>query len=368
SSSLFLRSLQARRGTDPGFGHEPTSIVHLNLRGHATPGEGQVVLQGIVEQVAASPGVRAVGFGDNVHLNPIRVWTLAVNVDGVDPPSGQTAHEIDQCSVSPGFFEAIGIPIVKGRNFGASDGPDDQTVAIINEVMADRFWQGEDPLGRVIRTEYGEELVVVGVARSAKVRTLGEAPRPFLYSAYSQAFSSYPFLLARTSGRAEDLLPRMAEIITAADPEAVLLKTQTMEEHLGAMLLPDRLGALFSSVFAVVALVLATIGLYGVVSYAVATRYREMGIRMSLGADTRGVVGMMVGSGMKLVAVGGVIGLIVAFLASSVLQGFLFGIQVLDPVAFLLVPALLLGVALLAAYIPARRASRVDPVRALKAE
>ena len=239
---------------------------------------------------------------------------------------------------------------------------------IINQVMAERFWPGKDPLGQTVRTEAGRDLVVVGVARSAKVRTLGESPRPFIYSSLTQFYPTYQMLLARTSGQAEDLLPRMVEIVRDADPEALLVSTETMEEHLSVMLLPDRLGALFSSTFAVVALILATIGLYGVVSYAVASRSREMGIRMSLGADTRGVVGMMVGGGMKLVCIGGAIGLIAAFLISSVLRGFLYGVELLDPVAFLGVPALLLGVALLAAYVPARRASRVDPVRVLRAD
>ncbi len=367
-ATLFLRSLHARGGTDPGFGQEPTAIVHVNLRSHTNPEEGNLTLQRIVDEVSAIPGVRAAGFGDNIPLNPLRTWTVDLNVEGVDPPAGQAAHEIDMCAVGPGFFDALGIPILRGRNFDASDTPGGQNVAIINEVMAERFWPGENPLGRVVRLGSGTEAVVVGVARSAKVRTLGEAPRPFIYLAYGQRFSSWPFLVTRTSGRAGDLLPRMARIVREADPQAVLVNTMTMEEHLGAMLLADRLGARFSSAFAVVALILASIGLYGVVSYAVASRSREMGIRMSLGAETQDMVRMMVGRGMKLVLFGSGLGLILAFLASSVLHEFLFGIPVLDPLVFLGVPAVLLAVGLLAAYMPARRASRVDPVRTLRRE
>jgi predicted permease len=368
SASLFLRSLQARRGTDTGFGREPTAIVHFNARDHATHAEGGAVLQRIIEQVSTIPGVQAVGITDNIPLNPLRFWTLDVNVDGVDPPPGQLAHQIDQCNVGPGFFEAIGIPLLRGRNFHASDGPDDQPVAIINDVMADRFWPGEDPLGRVIRTEDGQDLVVVGVTRSVKVRSLGEAPRPFIYLPYSQNFSSYPFLLARTHGRAGDLLRQMVRVIRAENPGAVLVGTYTMEQHLGLRLLPDRLAALFTTVFAVLALVLATIGLYGIVSHTVAARSREVGIRMSLGADTRGIVALMVGGGMKLACVGIGLGLVCAFLFSIILHRFLFEVAVLDPPTFLGVPGLLLGVALLAAYVPARRASRVDPIWALRAE
>jgi ABC-type antimicrobial peptide transport system permease subunit len=152
------------------------------------------------------------------------------------------------------------------------------------------------------------------------------------------------------------------------DPEAVIVESKTMEDHLAVMLIPARLSAFLSTLFGALAMVLAVIGLYGVVSYAVAQRSREMGIRMSLGAAPSSVIGLMVGDGMKLVAVGGVVGLALAFLATQALQGFLFGITPLDPVTFLAVPTVLCAVALLAAYIPARRASRVDPVRSLKAE
>jgi ABC-type antimicrobial peptide transport system permease subunit len=158
------------------------------------------------------------------------------------------------------------------------------------------------------------------------------------------------------------------ETVRSVDPDAVVAEALTMEEHLENILLPARLGALFSSVFAMVALVLAAIGLYGVVSYAVASRSREMSIRLSLGADSRRIVRMMVGSGLKLVAVGSVLGLGVALLVSTVLQSFLFEVAVLDPVTFLGVPALFLCVSLLAAYVPARRVTEADPVRALRVE
>jgi ABC-type antimicrobial peptide transport system permease subunit len=262
----------------------------------------------------------------------------------------------------------VGIPLVRGRNFDSSDRPGERGAIIINQVMADRFWPGEDPLGRTIHEEDGEELVVVGVARSATVRSLGESPRPFIYRSFGQYYSTLPSVVirARTTGEARSLVPQVMETIRGVDPGVVFVDTKTMEEHLAVSLLPARLGALFSAVFAAVALVLASIGLYGVVSYAVASRSREMGIRMSLGADTRGVVAMMVRGGMRLVMIGGGIGMVLAIGASTVLQSLLYGVKVLDPVTFLGVPAVLLGVALLAAWVPARRASRVDPAEVLK--
>jgi predicted permease len=368
SASLFMRSLQSRRGTDPGFGHDPAAIVHFNLRGRTDAANGRLVLRRIAERVSALPSVRSVGLADNLPLNPLRRWTWDITVDGVDPPPGRTAHEIDQSIVDPGFFESMGIPIVEGRNFLPSDQPGGQRVAIINEVMAERFWPGENPIGRVFRREGRGEFVVVGVAQSTKVRTLGESPIPVIHIPYSQWFSSWTFLVARTSAPARDLLTGMAEIIRDEDPGAVLVSTQTIEEHLGAMLLPDRLGSIFLAAFAAVALILATIGLCGVVSYAVASRSQEMGIRMTLGAGPGRIVRIMLGGGMKLVVVGSVLGLVLAFLVSSALHGFLLGVAVLDPVAFVAVPGALLCVALLAAYVPARRAIRADPARTLRQE
>jgi predicted permease len=368
SASLFMRSLQSRRGMDPGFGHDPAAIVHFNLRGRANPAEGRVILREIVERVSAVPGVRSVGLTDNLPLNPLRRWTWDVTVDGVEPPAGRTAFQIDQTIADPGFFESLGIPIVEGRNFQPSDQPGGQRVAIINEVMAERFWPGEDPLGRVFRREGRGEFVVVGVAQSTKVRTLGESPRPVIFIPYSQSFSSWAFLVARTSGPAGDVLPEMVEIIKDEDPGVVLVNTQTMEEHLGAMLLPDRLGSIFLAAFSAVALVLAIIGLWGVVSYAVASRSQEMGIRMTLGAGPERVVRTMLGGGMKLVVVGAALGLVLAFLVSSALHGFLLGVPVLDPVAFIAVPGALLCVSFLAAFVPARQAIRADPARTLREE
>jgi ABC-type antimicrobial peptide transport system permease subunit len=160
----------------------------------------------------------------------------------------------------------------------------------------------------------------------------------------------------------------MVRIIRDEDPGAVLVNTQTMEDHLGAMLLPDRLGSIFLAAFAAVALILATIGLWGVVSYAVASRSQEMGIRMTLGAEPGRIIRIMLGGGMKLVVLGAALGFVLAFVVSSALHGFLLGVAVLDPVAFIAVPGALLCVAFFAAYVPARRAIRADPARTLRQE
>jgi predicted permease len=368
-AGLFLRSLGEARSMDPGFGHEPTALITFGISGERfTQEEGRVFIRDFEERALAIPGIQAVGLTGNLHLNSLSFSSIDINVDGFDPPQGRQGHLIDRTEVDPGFFDAAGIPIVRGRSFDDSDVADGQQVAIINEAMAQRFWPGEDAVGRIVRSVGGTDILIVGVAQSTKVRTLGEPPRSFLYRPFSQNYSSFVTFLARTAGSAEQAGVQILSLLREMDPGVVIVESKTMEEHLATMLIPARLSAFLSTLFGALAMALAVIGLYGVVSYAVAQRSREMGIRMSLGAAPKSVVSLMVRGGMTLVAVGGVIGLVLAFLATRAVQGFLFGIAPMDPVAFLSVPAVLGGVALLAAYIPARRASRVDPVRSLKAE
>jgi ABC-type antimicrobial peptide transport system permease subunit len=223
-------------------------------------------------------------------------------------------------------------------------------------------------VGRQIQRPDADDLVVIGIASDAKVRSLGEAPRPLIYLPYSQSYENFLTVVARTTLDAERTALEMLATLREMDPEAWVWEAKTMDDHLGIVLLPARLSSILLAVFAVLALTLASIGLYGVVSYAVSQRTREMGIRMSLGADAGTVIRMLTGSGMKLVAVGGVLGLALALLLARLLSQLLFGIGAFDPVTFVTVPALLGGVALLAAYFPARRASRVNPVSALRAE
>jgi predicted permease len=369
SAGLFYRSLQAFQDQDPGFGTEPTALVSfvVSAERYGTD-EGRVFIREYLDRMAGHAGVSGAGVISNIHMNTTSTQTLNLNVDGVDPPPGRPYWEVDQAIVSPEFFPAAGIPILSGRNFQETDLPDGTQVAIVNQVMANRFWPGEDAVGKIVRRGNGDELVVVGVARTAKVRTLGEAPRPFIYRAYSQFYSSYLTAVIRTSGRAEDALQAGFRTLREMDPQTLVVETKTMEEHLGIMLLPARLGTLLSSLFAVVALALASIGLYGIVSYAVARKSREVGIRMSLGAEPGRVVREIVKEGMALAGVGALVGLALALAGARLLQSLLFGVSAFDPATFSFVPLLLLTIALAAAYLPARRASRVNPVQALKAE
>jgi len=235
--------------------------------------------------------------------------------------------------------------------------------------MARRFWGSpQAAVGGSIRLENDPDITVIGVASDAKVRSLGEAPRSFVYRPYSQDYVSFVTIVARTSLDADQLAPQLLATGRQLDPDLWVWEVRTMARHIGVMTLPAQLSAALLSVFAGLAMALAVVGLYGVVSYAVSQRTREVGIRMSLGADNRTVIRMLMGSGMKLVAIGGVVGLLVSVVISRLLGGLLFGVTALDPVTFVAVPLTLGAAALLAAWIPARRASRIDPVAALRAE
>ena len=241
---------------------------------------------------------------------------------------------------------------------------------IISEAMARRFWEDGDAIGRLLERRDDEDppWLVVGVASDAKVRTLGEAPRNMVYLPYTQGLTRSLNVIARTS-----MDPRQTALalLTAGrelDPDLWVLETKTMDRHLALMSLPQQLSAFVLSAFGVLALTLAAVGLYGVVSYSVAQRTREIGIRMALGAAAPRVVRQLVAGGLKLLVVGGALGLTLALAAARLLGGLLFEIDALDPWTFVGVPLVLGAAALVAAYLPARRASRVHPVTALRTD
>ena len=219
---------------------------------------------------------------------------------GIHAAPGQPGFTVDVARVDSGFFEATGIPILQGRNFGPEDLADGPPVAIVNEAMAQRFWPARDPVGQVFRAD-GREVTVVGVARTAKIRTLEEAPRPFVYRPFSQDYSPLLWLVASTRGDASRALLGVLGQLRSLDPDLMILQARTMERHLATMLLPARLGALTFTVFSALALMLATIGVYGIVAYALRSRTREIGIRLSLGARPSAAVLLLMGSGLRLV-------------------------------------------------------------------
>ena len=371
-AGLFLRSWQRMLAVDPGFGRAPTSIVGLWMP--VTPLTPDVAVQrtrDVLERLRALPGVEAAGLVFPLPLD-FSSSSTEFTVDGHVPPPGREAFRAESAKVDGGFFEAAGIAIVAGRTFNDSDRRDSQPVAIISQAMARRYWSDDDALGRIIRRpDLAEpDLTVVGVVNDINVRSLGETPLDVVYEPYTQSEGSSPMFdfIVRTASDPDRISPTLVAAARQIDPDLQVVLSTTMAKHLAMSRLPSQMGAFMLSAFAAMAMALAAIGVYGLVRYTVARRSREVGIRMALGADAAGVARLLATHGLRLVLIGGAIGVAVSLVAARFLATLLFGVGTFDPVTLTAAPLVLGLAAWLAAYLPARRASRVDPLAALRTE
>ena len=368
-AGLFVRSLQKAQAIDPGFDTGPGALAWPmpELSGYESDVEKQAFYDALEQRLLANPEVTHVAMADRLPLG-VEVKSFGYVLPGVPSESLDGYHSLDNANVSVGYFDAMGVEIVSGRPFDRND-LDGERVVIVSQAFVDGYYPGEDLVGRAIQTSGGDDLRVVGIAANTKVRTLGERPRPYVYHLQGQTRFFDMQVVVRGRGTSEELVAITQAAIDEVAPDMVLFEEiKTMNEHLALLLFPPRMAALLLSVFGGLALLLAGIGVYGVVSYAVAKRTRELGIRMSLGASATDVVRMAIGGGMRLVIVGGVVGIALAGAVTWMASDYLFGISSTDVVTFATIPLLLSAVALVAAWVPARRASRVDPVRALRAE
>jgi predicted permease len=370
TAGLLLRSFRATQTVDPGFGYAPSALVTMTLRADRwSDEEGLAFLDRMYERFREVPGVRDVAVAGRMHLDPLNNWNSNIVVEGITPPPGRDSHQIDWTPVDPPFFDVTGVRIVEGRNFEQSDRSGAQRVAIVNETMARRFWPDADAIGSTFRyPSSGNEVTVVGIASDAKVRQIGEAPRSQFYRPFAQAYSSGFTVIATVSGDAERTAQEIARAARDLDPDVFTWEPKSMERHLATQLLARRLAAWVVSAFAVLGLLLASVGLYGLVSYSVAQRRREVGIRMSLGADRASIVRLLLGNGLRPVVAGVFAGLGMALALARLLQGLLYGVSAFDAATFGIVVTALLSIAGLAAALPAFRATRVDPSAALRVE
>jgi predicted permease len=369
-AGLFLRSWQQMLAVDPGFGRAPTSILSMWMPvTRLTPDEAVQRTRRVLERFRMLPGVEAAGLAWPLPLE-FSSSQIEFAIDGRVPPAGRETFRGQRAIVDGGFFNAAGIAIVAGRTFNDADRRDTRSVAVISEAMARRYWPDGNALGRVIRRpDPGEDdLVIVGVARDINIRSLGEAPRDVVYETYSQKTGSPMFHFVVRTAEPERISLALVAATREIDPELQVVQSMTMAQHLGMSRLPSQMGAFMLSAFAAMAMALAAIGVYGLVRYSVARRTRELGIRMALGADASSVARLLATHGLRLVLIGGAIGVGASLLAARFMSTLLYGIGAFEPLALIGAPLVLGLAAWLAAYLPARRASRADPLAALRTE
>ena len=286
-------------------------------------------------------------------------------VEGYEPQQGEDM-EFNFNVVGPEYFEVMAVPLARGRGFAATDREGAPQVAVVNESFAARYWPGQDPLGKRLAFFGGAESIeIVGVARDGKYQTLTEAPLPYIYRPYLQSYDEMK-LHVRVAGNTAAVLPLLRAEIRALDSQLPILALTTMESEMAFATLPQRIAASLLGVCSALALLLAAVGLYGVVAYAVSRRTREIGVRMALGAGRGAVVRLVLEGSMRLVALGLAIGIGLSLLAGRAVESLLGGVSPADPLALLGAPLVLVACALVASYLPARRAARIDPMEALR--
>ena len=359
AAGLCVQTLQNAAAIETGYQVDRVLTARIDLaRQNYTEARGRAFEEALVDRLQALPGVEASGFAVTLPLNDGR-WENAVRRDG-DPTRIQTFQNI----VSPRYFEAMSIPLQAGRYFSSQDDERAPQVAILNQRLAQLMWPNENPVGKRV-TFKGQTIEVVGVVRNIRGRNLFESPGPMFYQPLSQSYQARPVLHVRTRMPPAQLIAALRSEVRALDSDLPVYDVKTLDEHLTATLTPQRLLAHLITGFGVLALLLAGLGLYGLLAHTVAERTQEIGLRMALGAAKRDVVRMFVHRGMTL-AVGGVgIGLVAAGSLTHLMKSVLFGVSPLDPLTLTIVPLLLFLTALVACYIPAHRAAGADPRTAL---
>jgi predicted permease len=368
AAGLFLRSLNDARRIDAGFETRSVLAMNFNLgREGYTPERGQVFYQQIAERAAALPGVQRTAIAQSAPFagGPLR----SVMPEGSDSTT-QDRILVQVNTVSPGYLETLGIPLRRGRDFANTDTAGAPLVVVVNETMAARFWPGEDALGKRFKFFGDAEFTtVIGVARDAKYNAIAEDPTPFIYQPLRQNYVPAAVLHVRAGTDAASLAAAVRGEVQRLDPTLSVFNIRTLDDQVAQSLAPLRVNVILLTIFGGLALLLASIGLYGVANYSVTQRTREIGVRMALGARPGSVVALVLGHGLLLVGAGLVVGVVAALgLSSAIPADLVPNVSTRDPWTFVVMSGLLALVALLASGIPAWRATRIDPLIALRTE
>jgi predicted permease len=372
-AGLLIRSFARLLDVPPGFNPARTLTLELSMVGRRYT-DAETVIQTyrqIWDRLRAIPSVTSSGAVSALPLSQMFAWG-PITVEGRAPQPGEAFINVDQRFVGGDYFETMEIPLIRGRRFNEHDSRVNPRVTIIDQRMADQLWPGQDPLGRRIKTGGADAktpwITVVGVVGNVKQYTLDGDSRMAMYLAHAQ----YPVrgmnLVLRSEQPPAEATAAVRQALREIDPDLPIYRVRTMEQRVDESLARRRFAMVLLGLFATIALGLASLGIYGVMAYLVAQGTRELGIRLALGATPRQVLHLIVAGGMTVAAAGIGVGLAGAWMASGLMRTLLFGVDARDPVTFVVIPVLLAGVALVACYLPARRAMRIDPAVCLRAE
>ncbi|MEK6303160.1 MAG: ABC transporter permease [Acidobacteriota bacterium] len=374
-AGLLIRSFSRLQEVNPGF--NPRNVLSMQLTlprsKYAENNQMSAFYEQALERIKALPGIQSAAFGTNLPMSGNNS-SSSFSVEGLQVAPDESSPHGDPHMVSSDYFKTMEIPLLSGRYFSNADSRDSLPVAIVDETLANRYWPDQNPIGKRIAAFFdskGEQLnwrTVVGVVKNVKRYGLDGKIKEQFYFPQSQAPQRNMYLLARSTGEPSSLVGSIRDAIHEVDKDQPIFRVMTMEQVVSNSVAQKRFSMVLLLIFAGVALLLAAVGIYGVMSYSVTQRTHELGIRMALGAQSGDVLKMVVRQGMTITLIGVAIGLGGAFLATKVMATLLFGVGTHDPITFVAIPVLLAGVALVACFIPALRATRVDPMIALRYE
>jgi len=367
-AGLFIRSMQNAQRIDPGFVSKDLFVFAFDLGAlHYEEDRAQQYFRAAIDRAKSSPGVESATIASNFPLGGGLART--VFPEGQDEASGYRGTLTQLDDITPNFFQTLGIPLLLGREFTDADRKNTKQVAIVDEAMAKQFWANENAVGKRFHF-FGETALreVVGVARNTVVNVIGEEPQPLAYLPLTQDYAPAVTMQVRTKGRPETVIAEVRRQVQSLDTNLALTNLNTIGELIDQGLWAPRMGAVLLTGFGGLALLLAVVGVYGVLSYSVNQQTREIGIRMAMGAQSGRILRLVVGQGMRLAIVGLILGTLIALASTRVLSSLLFGVSAQDPLIFGGVSLILATAAILACYIPARRATKVNPIITLRDE
>jgi predicted permease len=371
-AGLLLHSFTKLLAVDPGFRPDGALSMKVVLPWKYDSTRVRAFVHDLATRARAIPGVTTAGMASSVPLDGSS-YGFTFTIRGRPPVRSSEEPSAEVRVVTPGFFDALGLPVIRGRAVTDADRPGSQKVAVVNRAFADRFFPGEDAVGQAVALHWGDDAKdamreIVGVVGNVHSAALADEPEPTVYAPAIQAPHHGMTLVVRSSGPLSSLTTPLRAVVRELDREIPVYSVQTMEERVADSVGRERFFALLLSIFAGVALVLSAVGLYGVIAYAVSQRTHELGVRVALGATADGISRMVIREGLTLTAIGVVIGGVAAVATGRFLEALLFGVQTRDPLTLVSVVAVLAFVAVLASWLPARRAARVDPLVAMRGD